>query len=74
MSCDCIESVKDCVCLLIFAALMLVAASAWANQLGQGHWCWVAVHSETMFCNYVSYGSCRDANHGKDGICVPRTH
>jgi hypothetical protein len=59
--------------LSIVAALMLAATSAWANQLGQGRWCWVAAHSETMFCDYTTYGSCRDANHGNDGVCVPRT-
>ena len=58
--------------LLIVAGLMATATSAWANQLGQGHWCWIAAHSETLFCDYVSYGSCRDANHDKDGVCVPR--
>lgn len=59
--------------LLIVAALG-ASSSAWADQLGQGPWCWVAAHSETMFCDYVSYDSCRDANRGKDGVCVPRTH
>ncbi len=64
-----------CVRLLIVApALMLAATSAWASQLGQGRCCWVAAHSETMFCDYVSYGSCRDANRNKEGVCVPRTH
>ena len=60
--------------LLIIASLTVVPTSAWSNELGQGRWCWVAAHSETMFCDYVSYGSCRDANNGKDGVCVPRTH
>ncbi len=59
---------------LIAAALLLATTSAWAAQLGQGHWCWAAAHSEVLFCDYVTYGSCRDGNAGKDGTCVLRPH
>jgi len=40
------------------------------GEVGQNAWCWVSMTSGTAFCDYVSYGTCVDANAHDEGICI----
>ena len=55
-----------------FIGLLALAGQLRAQQTGQNNWCWVERSSSVMFCDYISQGSCWDANEGKQGTCVPR--
>ena len=59
--------------LLLVTVAALLSGSALAgqnNRVGQNEWCWVSGSSDVEFCDYSSYGGCRDANKGKDGTCI----
>jgi hypothetical protein len=47
---------------LIISAMMLLPVTASADVLGQSAWCFVPPGSETLYCDYVAYGSCVDSN------------
>ena len=56
-------------------ATMLLPVTASAGVLGQSPWCFVPPGSETLYCDYVAYGSCVDSNRDQvkaGGVCVPR--
>jgi hypothetical protein len=54
----------------LLASLIIPALAA---ILGQNSWCYNPPGSEQLFCDYVSYGSCRDAHRNEEGgVCVPR--
>ena len=64
----------DIVKRLTISFVVLLLTGDEALSLGQSRWCFVPKDSETLFCDYKSFGGCLDANPVgiKDGgICVP---
>ena len=52
---------------------LFVAAIIVGQQTGQNQWCWVPASSNSVFCDYSTFGSCMSANQGKEaGTCVQR--